>query len=288
MSQAAIVINVSNFEQAHANGLSGNFIVPAKKAGEKFGMLVIFPTPEIQDIGEQRKVVHWLKAKPIAMDVVGLRSDAAAHGLGVSGTKEKWGILLCEAEPDLPKSLIKALEDEMEFLNNNPPDVKMRIDQKTKAVVATNVEDVAVREEKIRLSDLVASEKEEFFDYCRRLVTKAEVERANKLLQLEDQRLVAEGDRMWARRAEQQNINELHRNACTRLGQERPWSYIPQQLVDCPGCGAKIKENILSCPQCGGWLDEGIEKLRQMEPKVRVIKMYPNRDAQPVGAGSKG
>lgn len=288
MSQAAIVINVSNQEQAHSNGLSGNFIVPAKKTGEKFGMLVILPTPEIQDIGEMRKVVHWLKAKPIAMDVVGLRSDAAAHGLGVSGTKEKWGILLCEAEPDLPKSLIKAYEDEMEFLNNNPPDTKMRIDQKTKAVVATNVEDVAVREEKIRLSEIVVTERDDFFDYCRRLVTKAEVEKANKLLQLEDQRLVAEGDRMWARPTEQQNINELHRNACTRLGQERPWSYTPQQLVDCPGCGAKIKENILSCPQCGGWLDEGIEKLRLMEPKVRAVKMYPNRDAQPVGAGSKG
>src|SRR5258707_925903 len=122
MSQAKIVINVSNEEHAHSNGLSGNWIVPANKQNEEFSMLVVYPTPEIQDIGDQRKVVHWLKAAPLAADIVGLRSDAAAHTPGSPGTKEKWGLLLCAAEPDVPKDWLNAREEEMNFLNENPPD----------------------------------------------------------------------------------------------------------------------------------------------------------------------
>ena len=116
MSQAAIIINVSDQPQVHFNGLSGQWTVPEKKVGEEFSMLVVYPTPETQDIGENKKVVHWLKALPLAQDIVGLRSDAAAHGFGSPGTKEKWGLLLCVAQPDLPKSLIAAVEAEMEYL----------------------------------------------------------------------------------------------------------------------------------------------------------------------------
>lgn len=284
MSQAKLIINVSDNEQPHSNGLSGTWIVPARKQSEEFALLVVYPTPEIQDIGDQRRVMHWLKAAPLAMDIVGLRSDAAAHGVGVSGNKEKWGLLLCEAEPDLPKELLKALESEIEFLNSNPPDVKMRKDNASGAVVAVNIEEPSVKEKKIELSFSVQSLRAAFEKDCRKLVTKAELMRANKNLLLEDQRLVSEGDRMWARPAEQHNVNELHRRACARLGQERPWCYIPQQLVDCPGCGAKIKQDVLACSHCAGWLDEGIEELRGMKPKDRAMKMYPERYAEPVGA----
>jgi len=280
MSQASIIINVSNQEQSHSNGLSGNWTVPAKKDDEEFSILVVFPTSEIQDIGDGRRVTHWLKALPLAKDIVGLRSDAAAHGHGSSGTKEKWGLLLCEAQPDLSKDLLEAIEQEMNYLNNNPPDVKYKRDPETKATVATNVEDVEVRDKKIELSFMVQELRKEFVAECRTLVTRAEIARAKNALMREDQRLVAEGDRMWARPAEQGNINELHRNACTRLGQERPWCYTPLQLVDCPGCGAKIKENIITCPNCAGMLDEGIENLRAMSLKERGAKMYPNRYAE--------
>lgn len=288
MSQARIIINVSDDVHAHANGLSGTWIVPGKKANEEFSLLLVYPTPEIQDIGDQRRVVHWLKATPLAMDVVGLRSDAAAHSPGSSGTKEKWGLLLCEAEPDVPRELLKAVEEEIEYLNNNPPDVKMRKDKQSGAVVAINDEQPGVAERKQELSERVQALRREFEKECRKLVTKAEVVKAKRALSLEDQRLVAEGDAIWAGpEAGRVNINETHKRACRRLGQERPWCYVPQQLVDCPGCGAKIKEDILSCPHCAGWLDEGIEKLRAMPPKERRVKMYPEREAEPVPSGKR-
>jgi hypothetical protein len=280
MSQAAVIINVSDQDQMHSNGLSGTFLVPGKKLGEEFGALVIFPTPEVQDIGDNRTTVHWLKAAPIAKDVVGLRSDAASHGFGSSGTKEKWGLLLCEAEPDLPKELLNAIEAEINYLNVHMPDVKFRKDQPTGAIVAINVEDPDVRAEKIRLSSEVEMLRSEFVKECKKLVSKAEVRRAKEALQREDQRLVAEGDRMWQRPTEQVNINELHRRACIRLGQERPWCYVPLQLVDCPGCGQKIKENVITCPSCGAFLEEGIGNLMKMTPKERAVKMYPNRYAE--------
>ena len=284
MSQAAIIINVSDQEQIHSNGLSGTWTVPGKKPEEEFAMLVVYPSHEIQDIGEQRRVSHWLKAYPIAQDIVGLRSDAAAHGVGVSGTKEKWGLLLCEAQPDLTKELLTALEVEIEYLNTHMPDHKFKKDQATGATVAVNVEDESVRAMKQKLSDDVVRERAKFEAYCRSLVQKKELAKARGSMLMEDQRLVAEGDRMWARPSEQANISELHKRACNRLGQERPWSYMPMQLVDCPGCGEKVKENILTCGKCGGWLDEGIDRLRKMPPKERAIKMYPDRDADAVAS----
>lgn len=285
MSQASIVINVSNQDQIHSNGLSGIWIVSGKKHNEEFAVLVVYPTPEIQDIGDGRSVVHWLKAHPLALDIVGMRSDAAAHGVGVKGNKEKWGLLLCEAQPDLPKDLMKALEAEMEFLSKNPPDVRYKRDPEHKIPVAINIDSPEVLEKKLELSAEVELQREEFVKYCRTLVQKKEVTLAKKNLMAEDQRLVAEGDRMWARPAEQANINELHRMACNRLGQERPWCYQPMELVDCPGCGAKTKPNVLRCQHCQGWLDEGIKALADMDPKERRVKMYPDQfDREPVTA----
>jgi hypothetical protein len=289
MSQASIVINVGTQEQIHSNGLSGTWIVPPKPPKDEFGILVVYPTPEIQDIGDGRRVMHWLKARPLAMDICGMRSDSAAHGLGVSGNKDKWGLLLCEAEPDVTKEFLTAIEEEIQYLNDNPPDVKMRKDAKSGAIVAVNLYEVPGSMEKhVELALTVQVLREEFVKECRGYVTKSEIARAKRNLLMEDQRLVTEGDRMWARPTEQQNINELHRKACERLGQERPWCYVPQQLIDCPGCGKKIQDNILVCPHCNGWLDEGISVLTSMEPKQRAIKMYPSRfEREPVAIAGK-
>lgn len=286
MSQASLVINVSTQEQSHSNGLSGNWTVNGKKSNEEFSLLVVYPTPEIQDIGDGRRVRHWLKARPLALDILGMRSDSAAHGLGVSGNKEKWGLLLCEAEPDLPKELLAALEDEIQWLNDNPPDVKMRKDAKTGAVVAVNLYETPGSFDKAtELALTVQMLREEFVKDCRTLVTANEIKMAKHNLLMEDQRLVSEGDMLWARPAQQQNINELHRFACARLGQSKPWHYTPQQLTACPGCGVMIAENILSCPHCNGWLDEGISALSKMATKERAIKMYPARyEREPVAA----
>lgn len=288
MSQAKIIINVSAEPQSHANGLSGNFIVPGKKPTEEFGLLVVYPTPEIQDIGDQRRTIHWLKASPLAHDIVGLRSDAAGHTPGSPGTKEKWGLLLCEAEPDVPRALLAAIDTEIEYLNDNLPDVKTRKDKLTGAAVSVNIEPVEVVEKKIALSATIQTLKREFEADCRKLVQKSEIKRALTNMGREDARMVAEGDAIFAGpEAGRANINENHKRSCIRLGQDRPWCYVPQQLVDCPGCGAKIKENILTCPHCSGWLDEGIEQLRKMPPKERATTMYPERYAEPVGASGK-
>jgi hypothetical protein len=285
MSQAAIVINVSTKDHMHHNGLSGQWTVPGRKEKEEFAILVVFPTPETQDIGENKKTIHWLKARPLARSIVGLDSNAAAHTFGDTGTKEKWGLLLCEAEPDIPKQLLAAIEAEMEYLDENRPDYKYKFDNKWKATVVTDVSSDSIKAKKIELSEAVEILRADFVDECRKLVQKKEVLKAKRAVQVECQRLVAEGDRMWANDKERPNINELHHWGCTELGVERPWCYQPQQLVDCPGCGAKIKENILSCPNCSGWLDEGIEVLRAMPPRERKIKMYPNQLAEPVGKG---
>lgn len=294
---ASIIINVSDQPQSHSNGLSGTWTVPGRVKGEDFAMLIVYPTPEIQDIGDDRRISHDLKARPIAENIVGVKyvggvaksvTDAAAHGVGVSGNRQKWGLLLCEAEPQLPRELMDAVESEIEYLNTHRPKVEMEKDEESGALCANNVYKKGVAEQLEKNSALVAKCRAEFERECRRLVTKDEVARAKKNLQAEDQRLVAEGDRMWGRgeqSGERANINELHRNAAARLGQERPWAYEPVQLIDCPGCGKGVKENILSCPHCGGWLDAGVEELRKMHPSERARKMYPERyEKEPVGA----
>jgi hypothetical protein len=291
MSQASIVISVSDVEHIHSNGLSGTWRVPAKGPKEEFAILVVFPTPEIQDIGDERKTVHWLKAAPLAHDIVGVPRRIGGQMIGPDqfsgGSKEKWGVLLCKAEPDLPKELLDAEEAQIEYLNLHTPDVKMRVDPITKATVATNLynSEPGEFEKRVELSLTIQVLREEFIKECRSLVTHEEIQRAKANMLREDQRLVSEGDMMWAEPSEHRNISMLHRRACGRIGQERPWAYVPAFLVDCPGCGAKIKDNVLKCPQCNGWLDEGIPELLAMHPRERRIKMYPEQvDREPVAS----
>jgi hypothetical protein len=288
MQDARIVINVSDVDYSHSNGLSGLYIVPAKKKDEAFGMLVVYNAREIQDVGGNKQTTHWPSATSVASDVLGKNSDATAHVLGARGGSEKWGILLCEANPDIPRELLQAENAQIEFLNTNRPDIKQKRDPISKMMLATTVWPPELTEQVIELSERVEKLRAKFEAECRKLVTKDEVARAKRNMQIEDQRLVSEGDTLWAgNELAKRNINELHKAACRRLGQQRPWSYIAMQLVDCPGCGANIHEDILTCPACGGWLDEGIEQLRAMKPKDRAVKMYPERYAEPAAAGRR-
>lgn len=246
MSTANIIINISDVEHIHANGLSGVWRIPAKAKGEEFSVLVVLPTPEIQDIGDERKTVHWLKASPLAHDIVGIGRTIAGHVIGPdqfsAGSKEKWGVLLCAAEPDLPKELLDAEEAQMEYLNMHTPDVKMRKDPITKATVAVNLYNSEPGEfdKRVELSMTIQLLRDDFIKECRSLVTAKEIMRAKTNFQIENQRLVGEGDMMWAEPTEHRNISSLHRRACASLGQSRPWAYTPEQLVACPGCGASI------------------------------------------------
>ena len=53
------------------------------------------------------------------------------------------------------------------------------------------------------------------------------------------QRLVVEGDQMWARGHSYREISDMHRRAALSLGSEREWAYVPTKMLDCPGVRRK-------------------------------------------------
>jgi hypothetical protein len=64
------------------------------------------------------------------------------------------------------------------------------------------------------------------------------------------QRLVSDGDTMWARGHSFREISDLHRRAAIALGIEREWAYVPVRMVDCPACGEKVKPGVAVCRHC--------------------------------------
>jgi zinc-ribbon domain len=70
------------------------------------------------------------------------------------------------------------------------------------------------------------------------------------------QRLVTDGDMMWARGHSFREISDLHRRAAIALGAEREWAYVPMRMNDCPACGEKVKPGVAVCRHCGAILDE--------------------------------
>jgi len=64
------------------------------------------------------------------------------------------------------------------------------------------------------------------------------------------QRLVTDGDTMWARGHSFREISDLHRRAAISLGIEREWAYVPMRMVDCPACGEKVKPGVAVCKHC--------------------------------------
>jgi hypothetical protein len=69
------------------------------------------------------------------------------------------------------------------------------------------------------------------------------------------QRLVSEGDTMWARGHSFREISDLHRRAAIALGAEREWAYVPTRMADCPACGEKVKPGVAVCKHCHAILD---------------------------------
>ncbi|HUJ33257.1 MAG TPA: zinc ribbon domain-containing protein [Candidatus Acidoferrum sp.] len=82
------------------------------------------------------------------------------------------------------------------------------------------------------------------------------------------QRLVTDGDTMWARGHSFREISDLHRRAAIALGIEREWAYVPVRMIDCPACGEKVKPGVAVCRHCRAILDvekaaaHGISSLR--------------------------
>jgi hypothetical protein len=70
------------------------------------------------------------------------------------------------------------------------------------------------------------------------------------------QKLVTEGDVMWARGHSFREISDLHRRAAIALGIEREWAYVPTRTNDCPACGEKVKPGVAVCRHCSAILDE--------------------------------
>jgi hypothetical protein len=69
------------------------------------------------------------------------------------------------------------------------------------------------------------------------------------------QRLVGDGDTMWARGHSFREISDLHRRAAIALGVEREWAYVPMRMNDCPACGEKVKPGVAVCRHCRAILD---------------------------------
>jgi hypothetical protein len=70
------------------------------------------------------------------------------------------------------------------------------------------------------------------------------------------QKLITEGDTMWARGHSFREISDLHRRAAIGLGVEREWAYVPLRMGECPACGEKVKIGVGVCKHCGAILDE--------------------------------
>lgn len=70
------------------------------------------------------------------------------------------------------------------------------------------------------------------------------------------QRLVNDGDTMWARGHSFREISDLHRRAAIALGTEREWAFVPVRMEDCPVCGEKVKPGVAACKHCHAILDK--------------------------------
>jgi hypothetical protein len=84
------------------------------------------------------------------------------------------------------------------------------------------------------------------------------------------QRLVTDGDTMWARGHSFREISDLHRRAAIALGIEREWAYVPVKMSDCPACGEKVKPGVAVCRYCSAILDEEKAAKHGLGPGVRV------------------
>lgn len=85
--------------------------------------------------------------------------------------------------------------------------------------------------------------------------TADELDEARERLEIFYRSLVNSADKQWERTHSVVFISDLERRAARELKFEKEWSYEPQQRVDCPACGEKLKPNVAVCRVCGAVLD---------------------------------
>lgn len=86
--------------------------------------------------------------------------------------------------------------------------------------------------------------------------TETELREAREKLETFYRNLVAGADRQWERTHNVVLISDLERRAAKELHLEKEWCYEPQQRVDCPACGEKLKPGVAVCRVCGAVLDK--------------------------------
>jgi hypothetical protein len=69
-------------------------------------------------------------------------------------------------------------------------------------------------------------------------------------------RLVAAADQQWERTHNVVLISDLDRRAARALKLEKEWCYEPQQRVECPACGEKLKPGVAVCRVCRAVLNQ--------------------------------
>jgi hypothetical protein len=119
--------------------------------------------------------------------------------------------------------------------------------------------------------------------------TSEELSAANRRRDAYYQRLIAEGDTMWARGHSFREISDMHRRAAISLGIERDWAYVPMRMGECPACGEKIKTGVAVCKHCHAILDH--EKAAQhgltgVSPEIKLASVNSSSDSK--AAGQRG
>lgn len=67
--------------------------------------------------------------------------------------------------------------------------------------------------------------------------------------------LITSADKQWERTHNVVFISDLERRAAREMRLEKDWSYEPQQKMDCPACGEKLKPGVAVCRVCGAVLN---------------------------------
>ena len=87
---------------------------------------------------------------------------------------------------------------------------------------------------------------------------------------------VTEGENTWSKTHDHVHITDYMRRAVKELGLEKDWAYDPKEMVECVGCGEKVRPGVAVCKACGAILDEEKAKklypdrFRETEPAVPV------------------
>jgi len=89
---------------------------------------------------------------------------------------------------------------------------------------------------------------------CPDTPTPKELQSARKAFEDWDIGLIREADQFWDAgpgAKGQDNITAQHREALRRRKQTRPWDQPIESLIDCPGCGDRVRPNIIMHRACG-------------------------------------